>query len=240
MIPSSPRRTWTFLLLSSLVFFAPDLLAPNSLGQDPTYLMLYSLYQGALLLALFWFGPPLCRAMVMREVDGGPGHETVALSLATLRNAPFRLPGLPVTLAEHPAPFIVTAGLLPGHSQVFLSSAMVARLGPLGLRFLLARALAHGGLAQRLAAFLPVLVLTVLWPDNYADPRTWLMLAAFFAAWLALHWSFELRADRLAALAMGPAALPGLGELQAAGIGALGSLSLQPPLRWRLRVVAAG
>ncbi|MDD5365630.1 MAG: hypothetical protein PHR30_09845 [Gallionellaceae bacterium] len=239
MIPSSPRRTWTFLIASSLAFFAPDLLVPNSLAQDPAYLLLYNLYQGALLLALFWYGPQLCRALVMREVDAGPGHETVAHSLAALRNAHFRLPKLPVTLAEHPAPFIVTAGLLPGHSQVFLSSGMVARLGPFGLRFLLARALAHGSLAQRLAAALPILALTVLWPDNYSDPRTWLMLAAFSAAWLALHWSFELRADRLAALAMGPEALRGLGELQASGLGALGALSLQPPLRWRLRMVAA-
>lgn len=236
MIPSSPRRTWIFLIVSTLVFFGPDLVVPETMAHDPTYLSLYGLYQGVLIVAFFGFGPALCRAMVIAELTAGPLRAALDQAKAGLRG----VPDLPVTLVEHQAPFIVTAGLLPAQSAVFLSSETVAGLGPLGLRFLLARALAHGGPGQRLAAVLPILLLTLLWPDDYSALSTWLFLAAFSAAWLAVHWTFELRADRAAARAMGDGAELGLAEMLASGGGALAGLSMQPPLRWRLRAVASG
>ena len=49
MIPSSPRRTWIFLLASSLAFYAPSLLAPSAWDQNSTYLLLSNIYQVALI-----------------------------------------------------------------------------------------------------------------------------------------------------------------------------------------------
>ena len=240
MIPSSPRRTWIFLLASSLAFFGPDFLAPAAWGKQATYLLLSSLYQGALVVAGFWYGPVICRALVVKEVATGPLRQAVDRTLAELRNGKghVQLAGIPVTLAEFSAPFIVTAGLLPGQSQVFLSSTLAQRLGINGLRFLLARALVHGCLSQRLAALLPVLVMTVMLPDTPSDAMVWLGLAGFLVGWLGMHWFFELRADRQAALAMGPGAAVGLRDVLAANVMPLRWLSMQPPIRWRLHMVA--
>ena len=239
MIPSSPRRTWIFLLISSLAFLGPYLLAPAAWEKNATYLLLSSLYQGTLVVAGFWYGPVICRALVVKEVVAGPLRQAVDWTLAELRKSEghIRLAEIPVTLADYSAPFIVTAGLLPGQSQVFLSSALAERLGVNGLRFLLARALVHGGMSQRLAALLPVLILTVLLPDIPSDAMAWLGLAGFLVGWLAMHWFFELRADRQAAQAMGYGAAMGLREVLAANVTPAGLFSMQPPIRWRLHRV---
>ena len=239
MIPSSPRRTWIFLLASSLAFLAPSLLVPAAWDKNVTYLLLSNLYQGALVVAGFWYGPVICRALVVKEIVAGPLRQTVDCTLAELHKSKgyVHLTETPVNLAEYLAPFIVTAGLLPGQSQVFLSSALVERLGINGLRFLLARALVHGRLSQRLAALLPVLILTVILPDTPSDTRAWLGLAEFFAGWLVIHWLFELRADHQAAQAVGNGAAMGLREILAANVTPIGWLSMQPPIRWRLHMV---
>lgn len=241
MIPSSPRRTWIFLLVSSLAFYGPSLLVPAAWDKNATYLLLSNVYQVALVVAGFWYGPAICRALVVQEVPAGPLRQVVDFSLAELhkREGHVRLAELAVVLVEYPAPFIVTAGLLPGHSEVFLSSALAERLGTNGLRFLLARALVHGSMLQRLVAILPILVLTVMLPDFPSDVRTWLGLAGFLAAWLAVHWIFELRVDRQAAQALGSGAEEGLREVLAASASPVGWLSAQPPLRWRLRMLGA-
>lgn len=241
MIPSSPRRTWIFLLVSSLAFFGPDFLAPAAWHEKATYLLLSSLYQGVLVVAGFWHGPLICRALVVKEIIAGPLRQAVDWSLAELHKSKghVHLAEIPVTLAEYSAPFIVTAGLLPRQSQVFLSSALAERIGVNGLRFLLARALVHGGLSQRLAALLPVLILTVMLPDTPSDGMTWLSLAGFLVVWLVMHWFFELRADRQAAQSMGYGAAVGLREVLAANATAIGWLSLQPPIRWRLHMVGS-
>ena len=214
MIPSSPKRTWIFLLVSSLAFYGPSFLAPAAWDKNTTYLLLSSLYQGALVVAGFWYGPAICRALAVKMVVDGPLRQAVDGTLAELRKSKgqVQLAELPVTLVEYSAPFIVTAGLLPGQSQVFLSSDLVEHLGTNGLRFLLARALVHGSWSQRLAALLPVLVLTVMLPDTPSDAPTWLGLAGFLVGWLAVHWFFELRADRQAAQALGPAQQKGCGK----------------------------
>ncbi len=239
MIPSSPRRTWTFLLVSSLAYFVPGLLVPAAWDKTAAYLLLSDFYQGALVVAGFWYGPAICRALVLREVVAGPLRQAVDRTLAELRaNGEHSRPaGIPVTLAEHSAPFVVTAGLLPRHSQVFLSSALAGRLGEHGLRFLLARALVHGGLPQRLAAVLPVVGLTVMLPDTPTGPVAWLSVAGFLAGWLAIHWFFELRADFQAAQAMRHGADAGLREVLAAGTAPAGWLFAQPPIRWRMHMV---
>jgi len=240
MIPSSPRRTWIFLLVSSLAFYGPSLLVPAAWDQNTTYLLLSSLYQGALVVAGFWYGPAICRALVVKEVPDGPLRQAVNRTLTELRKSEghVHLAELPVVLVENSAPFIVTAGLLPGQSEVFLSSTLAERLGTNGLRFLLARALVHGSLPQRLAALLPVLVLTVMLPDTPSDALAWLGLAGFLVGWLAMHWFFELRVDRQAAQALGSAAAEGLREVLVASASPVGWLSAQPPLRWRLHMVA--
>jgi hypothetical protein len=240
MIPSSPRRTWIFLLASSLAFYGPSLVVPAAWDQNATYLLLSSLYQGALVVAGFWYGPTICRALVVKEVPEGPLRQAVSRSLTTLREnvGHVRLAEIPVVLVENSAPFIVTAGLLPGQSEVFLSSTLAERLGVNGLRFLLARALAHGGVSQRLAALLPVLVLTVMLPDTPSDAQAWLGLAGFLVGWLSVHWYFELRVDRQAAQALGPGAEEGLREVLAASATSVRWLSLQPPVRLRLHIMA--
>jgi len=240
MIPSSPSRTWIFLLLSSLAFYLPGLLAPAAWDKNTTWLLISSLYQGALVIAGFWYGPAICRALVVKTVVAGPLRQAVDLTLAELRKGKghVKLAGMPVTLAEYPLPFIVTAGLLPRQSQVFLSSALAERLERDGLRFLLARALVHGGLTQRLAALLPVLALTVMLPDTPSDALAWLGLTGFLLGWLVLHWFFELRADRQAAQALGPVAAEGLQQVLLASAAHASWLSVQPPIRWRLYTVS--
>ena len=239
MIPSSPRRTWVFLLLSSLAFFGPGLLAPVAWEKQATYLLLSNLYQGMLVVAGFWYGPAICKALVVRALVTGSLRQGVDRSLAELheRKVPVRLAEIPITLVEHATPFIVTAGLLPGQSQVFLSSGLVEHLGINGLRFLLARALVHSSLSQRLAALLPVLVFAVMFTDIPSDVMAWFRLAGFLGGWLVVHWFFELRVDRQAAQAMGPGATEGLREMLAANDTHIPWLSVHPPTRWRLRMV---
>lgn len=240
MIPSSPLRSWIFLAISVLAFSAPGLLLPAAWDKNSTYLLFYNLYQAALVLAGFWYGPAICRALVIATVTDGPVHEAVERTLLDLRkNSELaQLAEIPITLAKHSAPFIVTVGLLPGQSRIFLSSALAERLGTSGLRFLLARALVHGSMSQRLAALLPVLVLTVIMPDAPSSILAWIGLAGFLLLWLIMHWLFELRADSKAANAAGPTAAEGLRQLLAASASPSGWLSLQPPIRWRLHMVA--
>jgi hypothetical protein len=239
MIPSSPRRTWIFLLVSSLAFFGPGYLVPAAWEKDATYLLISSIYQGMLVLAGFWYGPAICRKLVVKEAADGPFREAVDQALSELRKStgPVQLAEIPIILVEYPAPFIVTAGLLPRQSQVFLSSDLVERLGINGLRFLLARALVHSHLSQRLAALLPVLMFTVTVTDSPSDAMAWLSLAGFLVGWLFVHWFFELRVDRQAAQAMGPGATEGLREILLAHATPISWLSAQPPTRWRLRMV---
>jgi hypothetical protein len=246
MIPSSARRTLIFLLLSVLVFWAPDQLVPAAWAHDTTYLLVSNLYQGLLVIAGFWFGPALCQAMVVDEVSTGPLRQaidqildelnTAELSTAELntRATAHALAGLPVTLVDHAQPFIVTAGLLPSQCQVFLSTGQACRLGPAGLRFLLARAMLHGEVSQRMAAMIPVLLLTV-WFPNTLDWVTALTLAGCCVGWLALHWTVELRVDAKAARVMGPHAIEGLREVMAATAAAANTLSLHAPAGWRLK-----
>jgi len=236
MIPSSPRRTWIFLGASCLLYFAPDLLLPVTWQQASLYPILSAAYQGGLLLLGFALAPAICRAMVEREIAAGPLRTAVDQALAPLHGLP--LPQ--VVVAEHDLPFILTAGLLPRHCQVYVSSALVGRLSLNGLRFLLARAAVHASLRQRLAALLPVLGFTVLLPNDYGSPATWYATAGFLGLWLLLHWFFELDADRRAARMMGPGASEGLHEVVAATATPLDRLSPRPPLHWRLRAVADG
>lgn len=239
MIPSSPRRTLIFLVASLLAFFWPDVVVPVAWGKTPTYLLVSDVYQVALALAGFWFGPAICRALVLEEVTTGPLRQALDESLAELRRrkGSFQLADVAVHMAAYPAPFVVTAGLLTGRCQVFLSSALVERVGIYGLRFTLARALAHAGLSQRLAALSPVLAVTVMVPATPADLTTWLRVAVILAGWLVVHWVFELRADRQAARAMGEGAETGLREVLAGSAPRAAWLSVQPPLRWRLHIV---
>ncbi len=239
MIPSSPRRTWTFLLLSCLAFWGPDLVVPATWSKNETYLLLSTLYQGVLVVAGFWYGPAICRALVEREATEGPLRQAVDWTLTELHRPAgrTRLAEIPVTLADYPGSFIVTAGLLPGQSRIFVSSGLVARLGIHGLRFLLARALVHGRLSQRLVALVPILILTLVLSDTPESLMAWLGLAGFLTGWLVLHWVFELRADREAARAMGQSATAGLQEVLAATVAPGTWLSVRPPLRWRLRMV---
>ncbi len=236
MIPSSPRRTWIFLVASLALYFAPDLLTPASWQARDPYLTLSAAYQGLLVLLGFAYGPAICRALVIAEVGDGPLRHAIDQARASLDAAVSRLP--PVVCAEHALPFALTAGLLPARCEIFVSSGLIDRLSPTGLRFLLARAAAHAGARQRLAALLPVLVLTVLVPDP-KDLATWLDLAAFLAVWLAFHWLFELDADRQTARLMGVETEAGLREVHAATASPLAWLTPHPPMNWRLRAVAA-
>jgi hypothetical protein len=251
MIPSSARRTLIFLLLSVVVFWGPDWLVPTAWQHDAAYPLVSNLYQGLLVIAGFWFGPALCKAMVVDEVSAGPLRQAidqilVELNTAELNTAELNTPatarslaGLPVTLVDHPQPFIVTAGLLPRQCQVFLSTGQACRLGPAGLRFLLARAMVHGDLSQRMASMIPVLLLTVVFPDTL-DWVTALTLAGCCLGWLALHWTFELRVDAKAARVMGPQAIEGLREVMAATATAASTLSLHAPTGWRLKACQGG
>ena len=236
MIPSSARRTLIFLLISVLVFLWPDWVIPSSWAHDATYLLVSNLYQGLLVIAGFWFGPALCKAMVIDEVSAGPLHQAVDQILDELNTqaTAHSLTVLPVTLVDHPQPFIVTAGLLPWQSQVFLSTAQAVRLGPAGLRFLLARAMIHGDVPQRMASIIPLLLLTAGFP-NTLNWVTSLYLAGYCLGWLALHWYVELRVDAKAARVTGPQAIEGLREVMATSATLAGKLSLPPPKAWRLK-----
>ncbi len=233
MIPSSPRRTWQFLGLSLLLYYGPDMFLPDAWNQ--AHPVLVNAYQGVLVLLGFAYAPAICRAMVLREVAPGPLRSGVDTALAHLGRTGRRLP--PLVLAQHDSPFVLTAGLLPGQCQVFISSALASRLSPDGLGFLLARAAAHATWRQRLVAFLPVLAFTVLVPNDPKGLATWLFLGGILLLWLCLHWLFELDADRQAASLQGAGAVAGLRELLAATASPLGWLSPGPSQRWRLWVV---
>jgi len=129
----------------------------------------------------FWYGPAICNALIIKMVKTGQLRQTVDESLAELHinKGQTQLAVIPVIVAEYSVPFVVTAGLLPKRSQVFISSSMVERIGVNGLRFVMARALVHSSLSQRLAAILPVLVLTVILPDTPADMFAWFSLGGF-------------------------------------------------------------
>lgn len=236
MIPSSARRTLIFLLLSVLVFMWLDWVVPTAWAHDATYPLVSNLYQGLLVFAGFWFGPGLCKAMVVDEVSAGPLHQSIDQILDELNTqaTAYSLAVLPVTLVDHPQPFIVTAGLLPSQSQVFLSTAQAVRLGPVGLRFLLVRAMVQGDVSQRMASLIPVLLLTAGFP-NTLDWLTSLYLAGYCLGWLSLHWYIELRVDAKAARIMGPKAIEGLREVIAATATVANKLSLHAPTRWRLK-----
>ncbi len=235
MIPSSPGRTWLFIGISLLLFFAPDLFSPAAWRLAPTYPTYVALYLGALVLLGFAFGPSICQALVVREDVDGPARRRVDDALARIAASGGHAPR--VVLAEYPQPFVLTAGLLPRLSRIFISTAFINRLPEPGIRFLLARALAHATWLQRLAASLPVLALTVLLPDTPHDPVDWLVLAAFLALWLAWHWVFELAADSRAARIAGRDAVHGLRALVDAGRSPVAWASLHPPHAWRLQVV---
>lgn len=238
MIPSSPKRMWTFLVLTLIAFYLPSWLTPTAWQTGATYLLWNTIYQLLLVLLGFWYDPALCRSMVIRRLIDGDLHARVQAVLAELRSLERarHLPALPVLLFEHPASFVLTIGLLPRRSEVFVASGLVQALGTKGLRFLLARAMAHGKFAQRLIAVLPILAFTLMpgMPANWREGLSW---AAFLGAWLALHWLFELLADRAVARAVGADAAEGLREVLLASPPLLGRFSLHPPLRWRLSTI---
>jgi Zn-dependent protease with chaperone function len=235
MIPSNPKRTWLFLGTSVLLYLAPDLLLPRAWLGASYYPLLLSGYLGGLVLLGFAYGPAICRAMVLREIDSGPWRSRLDQALASLPGS--SQPRPKVLLAEHRVPFILTAGLLPRHCQTFVSSGLAGQLTTTGLRFLFARAYAHATLRQRLVALLPVLCVTVLLPDTPDSLASWLELGALLLVWLLLHWYFELDADRQAAKLMGADAGVGLSEVDMALASPMGRLNLSPPLAWRMRVV---
>ena len=237
MIPSSSRRTWVFLILSSIAFWGPDLVVPSAWEHAPAYLLISDVYQSFLVVAGFWFGPAICRAMVVGAVKAGLVHDAIRQALDGIgRDRSVRR--LPITLFEHPQPFILTAGMLPSQCEIFISTELARRLGPEGLRFQIARATAHGLLPQRLVALIPVLLLTLLFPDSF-DRATLMRLSVFLPAWLAVHWFSELRVDRRAACMLDGRATVGLIEMLAATGGLARRFSLHPPMRWRMQAVSA-
>jgi hypothetical protein len=92
----------------------------------------------------------------------------------------------------------------------------------------------HGDVSQRMASMIPVLLLTV-WFPNTLNWVTSLYLAGFCLGWLALHWYFELRVDAKAARVIGPQAIEGLREVIAATATVANKLSLHAPTEWRLK-----
>lgn len=237
MIPSSPRRTWLLLLASSLAYFGPDLLVPAAWAHTSLYLTLSAVYQGMLVVLGFWFGPAICRALAVSTIATGPLHAAVERESAGVSIA--GLPRPPVLLFEHAMPFVLTAGLLPSNSEVFVSSGLVSRLTPAGLKFLLARAAIHATMRHRLAALLPVLAFTVLLPDDLKSVATWLETGGFLLLWLMLHWIVELDVDRAAARAVGGDATDALCEWLAVTAVHPAWLTTHPPVAWRLRAVRA-
>ena len=234
MIPSTPRRTLLFLVASTLAFFLPDLLVPARLAAGPGFSALSAAYQAVVLVAGFWFAPAICRAMMAQAAPRADLVHRVDLAARSLQ-PPARVP---VVAFEHRLPFMLTAGLLPGRSTVFVSSGKVAALGAAGLRFALGRAQAHAGWDQRFAAVTPVLALTLALPDTPNDAGDWGALGLLLLAWLVLHWRMELRADGQAARMAGADAGRGLAELLALG-GGQRAASLMPPARWRRHRVEA-
>jgi Zn-dependent protease with chaperone function len=236
MIPSTPRRTWLFLIASTLAYFGPDLLVPSAWAHTSPYLVGSALYQGMLVVLGFGFGPAVCRAMAIRPADASALHDAIERARAGLRTT--GLDVLPVRLFEHAMPFVLTVGLLPRQCEIFVSTGLASRLTPSGLQFLLARAAVHASLRHRLAALLPLLVFTMLLPDP-VSPATWLATGAFLLPWLMLRWAFELDADRCAARAVGTGAAEALQEGLAIMHPHSAWISPHPPLRWRLRAVGA-
>lgn len=237
MIPSSPRRTWLFLGITLLLYYAPDLLTPASWQRSTYYAIWSAAYQGLLVVLWFGFGPAICRAMVVREISAGAGRNRVDQALATIAARGCRPP--PMVLVEQVMPFVLTAGLLPRRCQTFVSTALVDRMSGDGLNFLLARAAIHADWPQRLAALLPLLIFTVLIPDDPRGLASWLEIVGFLAFWLVLHWSSELHADWKAGKILGAAAIDGLRSALAAMASPLAWLTPQAPMRWRLRVLGA-
>ena len=237
MIPSSPRRTWLFLIASSLAYFGPDLLVPAAWAHTHAYLVGSALYQGMLVVLGFGFGPALCRAMAVSPIGTSALNAAIEQGRADLKAAGLAVP--PVLLFDHAMPFVLTAGLLPRQYEVFVSTGLASRLTASGLQFLLARAAVHATLRHRLAALLPLLVFTVLLPDDLTSLATWLETAGFLLLWLLVHWAFELDADRCAARAAGAGAGDALREELAVHHPHPTWLSTHPPLRWRLRAVRA-
>ena len=237
MIPSSPHRTWVFLIVSSLVYFGPDLLVPAAWAHTHAYLVLSALYQGMLVVLGFWFGPALCRALVVSAIGTPALHAAIERGRAGLETAGLAAP--PILLFDHAMPFVLTAGLLPRQCVVFVSTGLASKLTPSGLQFLLARAAAHATLRHRLAALLPLLAFTMLLPDDLKAPVTWLETGGFLLLWLMVHWAFELDADRFAARAAGAGAGDALRESLAITQPHPAWLSTHPPLRWRLRAVGS-
>ncbi len=241
MIPSSPKRTWLFLLLSLLSFYGPGMLVPDAWDKNTSWLLVYSIYQSIVVIIGYWYGAAICHALVVEPVVDGPLRQAVDDALADLQPGIARhgLAELPVNLFSYPMPSMVTVGLLPRQSEVFLSSDLVERLGMNGRRFLLARALVHGSWVHRLASLLPVLALTVLLPGTPTDGVGWFELAGFLTGWLVLHWFFELRVDRQAAAIMGVGANEGLRELLVVTAPPVAWLTVHPPVRWRLQQIPA-
>ena len=241
MIPSSPRRTWTFLLLSSAAFFGPDLFVAASVSKSAEYIFYYNLYQGILVLLGFWLAPMICRRLVEHEVLGGPLRQAVDEIRDQFRNGARETPcpDLPLTVIDHRQPFILTVGLLPDQITVFATTGLLKQLGHAGLRFVIARSLAHGQGSQRLAAVVPALVLALSFNELPASIAAWVEMALVLLILLIAHWIFELKADRQAARIMGEEAISGLRQLLATQDRAQHLFSLSPPIKWRLGAVAS-
>jgi len=236
LIPSTPKRTWLFLLCTSLAYFGPDLLVPAAWSNSHIYIILSTCYQDALVVAGFAFGTTICRALVTHEITSGPLRAAVDQAMLDLNC--LEIAASKIILADHHMPFVLTAGLLPSRCQIFVSSALVRRLSSgTGMRFLIARAMAHTTWYQRLAAILPILIVTTLVPDVPHEASTWLMLGVILFVWLVLHWIFELAADHKAARLIGKhAAADGMREMHTATASRVSWLTLSPPMSWRVRV----
>ncbi len=220
MIPSSPRRTLIFTLVSSLLYVGPDFLMPTAWTGIRSYEFYYACYQSALVVAAFWFSPSICQWLVLRRMDPEGARST-----------------LPITIFDHPAPFILTAGLMPRHCEIFLSTGLADRLTPLGKRFLIARAAIHGAPTHRLGAFIPALSFAWFFPGIPDSLNAWLNMLGFLALWLIIHWCLELSVDQSAAKLLGSESTKALRDLLAATNPRNSWLTIQPPLMWRFRVV---
>ena len=237
MIPSSRGRSLTFLLVSSLAFFGPDLLVPDAVGETTTYLLLSNCYQVVLVILWFWFSPMICQSLVVKELEPGTLRDQIEAALADLHThvESSTLPDIPVTISENSTAFIFTAGLLPSQCHIFLSSGLAQQLGPEGLRFVLTRALVHGIRSQRLASLLPALAVTMSFNDIPSTLVEWLTLGGALIVCFIAYWVFELYADRQSAIVLGANTLDGLHQMLAGSHGSW--LSLKPPARWRIQVV---
>jgi len=97
----------------------------------------------------------------------------------------------------------------------------------------------HATGGQRMVAVIPLLIFTIL-PDQPEGLAGWLGILGFLLAWLAVHWLFELDADRRAARLVGTMANQGLRDVHAATRSPLGWLTPRPQFGWRLRAVTQG